>query len=94
MRLCFQRKAPPPRMKTLVGIEEPLGSNPEQHKKSPLFQESLTTGDPNGWPHKKEPAGQAGGSALTPVRLMIPANALMAYNNLTGHILLATRKRV
>lgn len=44
--------------------------------------------------HKKEPAGLAGGSALTPVRLKVPANALRAYNNLTGRVLLATRKRV
>ena len=44
--------------------------------------------------YKKEPAGLAGGSALTPVRLKVPANALRAYNNLTGRRLLATRERV
>ena len=43
---------------------------------------------------KKEPTGLAGGSSLTGITLIVPANALRAYNGLTGRRLLATRKRV
>lgn len=43
---------------------------------------------------KKKPTGLAGGSSLTGVTLIVPANALMAYDGLTERRLLATRKRV
>ena len=43
---------------------------------------------------KKKPTGLAGGSSLTGVTLIVPANALRAYDGLTGRKLLATRKRV
>ena len=43
---------------------------------------------------KKKPTGLAGGSSQAGVTLMVPANALRAYDGLTGRRLLATRKRV
>ena len=43
---------------------------------------------------KKKPTGLAGGSSQAGITLIVPANALRAYDGLTGRRLLATRKRV